>query len=95
MRAPQNLPYASLRARVDAVRASISRRANAECRAAGLTDAGHLHNALVSHANGSPWREVNYSRAHKAGRLFARQFDADRCLSRLYGRLGPAAFDWA
>lgn len=89
------LPYHPLRQRAERLRNSIWQRAQAECRAAGVWDYGHLHNALVSADNGKPWREVDYSRARSAARLFERQFDAVRWLTRLYEKRGPSGFIWS
>lgn len=86
--------YRRLRDRAEAVSRSIHRRALAECRAAGLQDAGHLHNALVGYARGRPWREVDYSRARRAAALYDAQFAPTRWLSGLYQRRGPNAFAW-
>lgn len=88
------LYYPDLRARADAVRRSIWRRAQAATVAAGLSNAGHLHNALVSRDYGKPWREVDYSKARLARRLFDSQFKANRWLSALVERRGVYAFDW-
>jgi hypothetical protein len=87
--------YAALRARADAVRWSIWKRAQAACDAAGLTDAGILHNAIVGADVGRPWRGVDYAKAREARRLFDQQFRAQRWLSNLYRQRGPAAFDWS
>lgn len=89
------LPYHALRARAEAVQHSIRSRAFNECRAAGLIDYGHLHNALVAAAHGNPWPRVDYERARLASSLFARQFIATRWLSRLYDQRGPSAFTWS
>ena len=88
------LSYNALRNRADAVRWSIWRRAKAACIAAGTGDAGVNHNALVSAEYGKPWREVDYSKARLARRLFASQFDAKHVLDRLVARKGFDAFDW-
>lgn len=80
--------------RADRVRESIWRRAQAACEAAGLSDAGHLHNALVSRDQGKPWREVDYSKARLARRLFDSQFAARRLVSAYIQRKGAHNFAW-
>ena len=86
--------YRRLKERAEAVRRSRWRRAQDLCEAAGLSDAGHLHNALVAYNRGKPWRSVDYSAARAAKRLFDSQFVADRWLSALYERRGPQGFTW-
>lgn len=86
--------YDALRRRADAVRWSIYNRAQAACEAAGLSDAGILHNALVGADTGRPWRGIDYAKAREARRLFDQQFQAQRWLSGLYRQRGPDAFTW-
>jgi hypothetical protein len=80
--------------RADTVRQSIWRRAQAACRAAGLSDYGHLHNAMVSRDMGRPWREVDYSKARLARRLFKAQEAAPRLVRDYIDRKGMRAFTW-
>ena len=76
--------YSDLAARVDALRWARWRRAKAAALAAGTGDVGVKHNALVSAANGKPWREVDYSQARLAGRLYHSQFEGYRVLENTW-----------
>lgn len=89
------LHYNTLRNRVEAVRWSIWRRAQALTVAAGLDSAGTLHNAMISLNQGRPWAGVDYRKATEAHRLFDRQFAAHNWLRRFYENRGPHAFDWS
>jgi hypothetical protein len=86
------LDYRAIRSRVEAYRSSVWKRAQATCVAAGLDAYGTLHNAMVSYDQGKPWREVDYSKARLARRLFEQQFAAHRVLDRLYSKHGPNGF---
>lgn len=72
--------------RIDAMR---RKRFVAAFKAAGLGDefsACTLHNALISLADGKPWRGVNYSKARLARRI-ADDFSASRIVDNYYLRM--------
>lgn len=52
-----------------------------------------LHNALVSHDNGRPWRGVDYSLARLANHVSEGAFDAHRIAHALYLRLATEAME--
>ena len=91
---PMKLDYAALHRRAEAHRQSVWARAQRLCAEAGLCDAGHLHNAMVSLDRGTPWTGVDYAKAKASQQLFETQFEAMRTLTRLYYRKGPDAFEW-
>ena len=81
--------------RAERIRWMIWNRAQKLCREAGVSDAGCLHNALVGLHNGRPWREVDYSKARLAKRLFDKQFEAKNIVDRYVDRVGHRNLDWA
>lgn len=85
--------YNEAKRRFDKVVKSRGERAMAVCRAAGL-EYCQLHNALVDLGYGKPWREVNYSLARKAKRMFEAQWAGRDVLDRMWDRVCRSQFGY-
>lgn len=73
-------------ARGHRVRWMIHHRARRAAKEAGL-DVTQLHNAMVAFDRGTPWREVNYSKARLAKRLMDGQFRPNQIASSIAMRM--------